>query len=74
MTAGEPDEDAMEHAIPATEPVAGRGENGGASATTGLVAGGITQRAGMAGTVDTAEALVAGVERSAPAARLAAAA
>jgi hypothetical protein len=74
MTAGEPDEDAMEYATPATEPVAGRGGNGGASATTDLVAGGITQRAGMAGTVDTAEALVAGVERSAPAARVAAAA
>jgi len=38
------------------------------------VAGGIAERPGMAGAVDGATALVAGVERSAPAARVAAAA
>jgi len=61
---------------PATEQEAGRGGNGAAriAAPAGFVAGGITQRAGMAGTVDVAHALVAGMERLAPAARVATAA
>ncbi len=59
--------------IPATEPEAGRGGNGTRiAAPAGLVAGGVTQRAGMAGTVDRAGTLLAGVERSAPATRVAA--
>ena len=59
---------------PATEPEAGRGGNGAAriAAPAGLMAVGVTQRAGMAGTVDAAGTLLAGVERSAPAARVAA--
>jgi len=60
---------------PATEQEAGRGGNGARiAAPAGLVAGGIAERAGMAGAVDGATALMAGVERSAPAARVAAAA
>lgn len=61
---------------PATEQEAGRGGNGAAriAAPAGLVAGRFAERPGMAGAVDGATALVAGVERSAPAARVAAAA
>jgi len=60
---------------PATEQEAGRGGNGvRIAALASLVAGRITERPGMAGTVDTAGTLLAGVERSAPAIRLAAAA
>ncbi len=61
---------------PATEQEAGRGGNGAAriAASAGLVAGRFAERPGMAGAVDGATALVAGVERSAPAARVAAAA
>ena len=68
------DDDAYD--VPATEPEAGRGGNGAARivAPAGLVAGGITPRAGMVGTVDAAGTLLAGVERSAPAARVATAA
>ncbi len=57
---------------PATEPGAGRGNGARIAAPAGLMAVGVTQRAGMAGTVDTAGTLLAGVERSAPAARVAA--
>ena len=79
-TAGQPEEErgtAPEDAFaPATESDAGRGGNGAAriAAPAGLVAGRITQRAGMAGTVDGVATVLAGVERSAPAARVAAAA
>jgi hypothetical protein len=62
-------------APPATEQDAGRGGNGGAAAARApvrLVAGGIARRAGLAGAVAAADALVAGVERSAPTARSAA--
>ncbi len=61
---------------PATGMEAGRGGNGAAriAAPAGLVAGGIPQRPGMAGAVGAAGALLAGVERSAPAARVATAA
>ena len=61
---------------PATEPEAGRGGNGAAriAAPANLVAGGTTKRPGMVGTVDPAGTLLASVERSAPAARIAAAA
>lgn len=60
---------------PATEQEAGRGGNGARiAAPAGLVAGRFGERPGMAGAVDGATALVAGVERSAPAARVAAAA
>ncbi len=59
--------------IPATKPEAGRGGDGAhIAAPAGLVAGGVTQRPGMAGTVDAAGALLAGVERSAPATDVAA--
>ncbi|MDQ6832488.1 MAG: IS701 family transposase [Chloroflexota bacterium] len=69
-TAGDEDEDEVECAIPATETVAGRGENGGAAARgapAGLVAGGGAGGTGVVGAVDAAHALVAGVERLAPA-------
>jgi hypothetical protein len=58
---------------PATGPEAGRGGNGAAriAAPAGLVADGMTKRPGMAGTVDPAGALLAGVERFAPAASVA---
>jgi hypothetical protein len=62
-------------APPATEQDAGRGGNGGAAAARApvrLVAGGIARSAGLAGAVAAADALVAGVERSAPTARSAA--
>jgi DDE superfamily endonuclease len=67
------DEDA---AAPATEPEAGRGGNGAGNARppTGLVAGGVARGAGVAGTVDGATAILASMERSAPAARVATAA
>lgn len=61
-------------ALPATEQDAGRGGNGGAAAVSApvrLVAGGIARSAGLAGAVDAADALLAGVERSASAACLA---
>ncbi len=61
---------------PATRKDAGRGGDGGAAAVRApvrLVASGIARSAGLAGAVDAAGALVAGVERSAPAARIAAA-
>jgi SRSO17 transposase len=64
----------VDAALPATEQDAGRGGNGGAaagSAPVRLVAGGIARSAGLAGAVDAADALVAGVERSAPTACLA---
>ncbi len=66
---GEQDEENVERAIPAPDPVAGRGENGGAAVPgvpAGLVAGGSTERPGVVGAVDAAEALVAGVVRLAP--------
>lgn len=61
---------------PATEQEAGRGGNGAArtAAPAGRVASRIAQRPGMAGTVDVAGALVAGMERLAPAACVATAA
>lgn len=58
---------------PATESVAGRGENGGgvrAAPSAGIVASGIAGGTGLAGTVGSADALVAGVVQSAPTARL----
>jgi hypothetical protein len=61
-------------ALPATEQDAGRGGNGGAAAVRApvrLVASGIARSAALAGAVDAAGALVAGVERSAPTACLA---
>ncbi len=58
---------------PAIEQEAGRGGNGARiAAPAGLVAGRFAERPGMAGAVDGATALVAGMERSAPAARVAA--
>jgi len=60
---------------PATESVAGRGENGQAvraDASSCVMAGGVARGPGMVGTVGLADALVAGVVRSAPAARSAA--
>jgi len=61
---------------PATEQEAGQGGDGAApvAAPASLVAGRLAERPGMAGAVDAAGALLAGVERSAPAIRLAAAA
>jgi SRSO17 transposase len=58
---------------PATAPVAGRGENGRAvhaEASAGVMADGATRGARVAGTVEFVDALVAGVERFAPAARI----
>jgi len=59
---------------PATEQEAGQGGDGAApvAAPASLVAGRLAERPGMAGAVDAAGALLAGVERSAPAIRLAA--
>jgi hypothetical protein len=54
---------------PATEPIAGRGGNGravSADACAGVVARSGSGGARLAGTMDTAAALVAGVERHAP--------
>ncbi len=79
-TAGQPEEEdgtAPEDTnAPASDSDAGRGGNGAAriTAPAGLVAGRITQRPGMAGTVDGVATMLAGVERSAPAARVATAA
>jgi hypothetical protein len=58
---------------PATGQEAGRGGNGAAriAAPADLVADGLTKRPGMAGTVDPARALLAGVERFAPTAGVA---
>jgi len=77
-TGGQPEE---EHATenedantPATEQEAGQGGDGAApvAAPAGLVAGRFAERPGMAGTVDGAAALLAGVKRSAPTVRPAA--
>ena len=71
MTTGEQGEDAVERAIPAPDPVAGRGENGGATARgapAALMARGGAGSAGVVGAVDAAQTLVAGRERFAPAA------
>ncbi len=76
-TAREQDEDDVERAIPAPDPGAGRGENGGATARgapVSLVAGDGASSAGVVRTMDAAQALVAGMERFAPAVCLAAAA
>lgn len=59
---------------PATEQEAGRGGDGAGkmATTTGVVAECTTMGTRMAGTVDAAGTLLAGVERSAPTARVAA--
>ncbi len=74
---GEPGQEARERETvpPATEPVAGWGQNAGAAGSepsAPIVAGGVAACAGMVGAMDLADALVAGVVRHAPAARSAA--
>jgi SRSO17 transposase len=71
---GEPEQQTveMDTVSPAAKPIAGRGENRKAvraDAPAGVMADGIAGGAGMVGAVDPADALVAGVVQSAPAAR-----
>ena len=79
-TAGQPEEERgtenEDAPCPASCPVAGQGGDEAAriAAPAGLMADRLAERAGMAGTVDGVATVLAGVERSAPAARVAAAA
>jgi hypothetical protein len=67
------DVSAPDAAPPATEQDAGRGKNGAGNTTaTGVVARGGTRGARMVRAVDAVGALLAGMERSAPATRIAA--